>query len=91
MKGGSSGGDSTYARASAYLKSVGFTNAAELARVLDVAMNPNSLYVSYNDAKRSKNANVRVRYVRGGARALGAVALRVLRRGGGLGGAAGSG
>src|SRR5690349_3680287 len=32
---------------------------AEIARVLDVAMNPNSLFVEFNDRKRSRNANVR--------------------------------
>jgi hypothetical protein len=44
--------------AATYLKSIGFVNQAEVARVLDIATNPNSLFVQYNDAKRSRNASV---------------------------------
>lgn len=50
--------DPVYLAAANYLKSIGFTNTAEIARVLDIAMNPNSLFVQYNDAKRSTNVNV---------------------------------
>lgn len=50
--------DPVYLAAANYLKSIGFTNTAEIARVLDIAMNPNSLFVRYNDAKRSTNVNV---------------------------------
>eukprot|EP00878_Enallax_costatus_P026985 GHUV01029002.1.p1 GENE.GHUV01029002.1~~GHUV01029002.1.p1 ORF type:complete len:135 (+),score=21.59 GHUV01029002.1:152-556(+) len=50
--------DPDYLAAANYLKSIGFTNTAEIARVLDIAMNPNSLFVQYNDAKRSTNVNV---------------------------------
>lgn len=53
--------DPVYAAAADYLRTVGFTNAAELARVLDVAMNPNSLFATFSDPKRSRNANVRAR------------------------------
>ncbi|KAI8468320.1 MAG: hypothetical protein J3K34DRAFT_427554 [Monoraphidium minutum] len=60
MKSAIQGGtDPVYVAAATYLKSVGFTNQAELARVLDIAMNPNSLFVQYNDAKRSRNASAR--------------------------------
>ncbi|KAF8058891.1 MTERF6 [Scenedesmus sp. PABB004] len=51
--------DPTYLAAAAYLKQIGLTNTAEIARVLDIATNPNSLFVQYNDAKRSVNANAR--------------------------------
>eukprot|EP00882_Tetradesmus_deserticola_P022668 GHRQ01024606.1.p1 GENE.GHRQ01024606.1~~GHRQ01024606.1.p1 ORF type:complete len:218 (+),score=17.08 GHRQ01024606.1:495-1148(+) len=50
--------DTTYLTAANYLKTIGFTNTAEIARVLDIAMNPNSMFVQYNDAKRSRNVNV---------------------------------
>jgi hypothetical protein len=50
--------DPVYAAAADYLRASGFTNAAELARVLDVAMNPNSLFATFSDPKRSRNANV---------------------------------
>lgn len=51
--------DPVYLAAASYLRSVGFTNTAEVARVLDIAMNPDSLFVQYNDAKRSRNASAR--------------------------------
>ena len=41
-----------------YLRSLGFSNTAEIARVLDIAMNPNSLYSKFRDRKRSVNAFV---------------------------------
>jgi hypothetical protein len=50
--------DTVYLAAANYLKTIGFTNTAEIARVLDIAMNPNSMFVQYNDAKRSTNVNV---------------------------------
>lgn len=60
MKSGMQGQvDTTYLAAANYLKTIGFTNTAEIARVLDIAMNPNSLFVRYNDAKRSTNVNAR--------------------------------
>lgn len=51
--------DPAYTACASYLKGIGFTNQAELARVLDIATNPNSLFISYNDPKRSKNASAR--------------------------------
>jgi hypothetical protein len=52
--------DPAYQQGVAFLrKRVGLENAAVIARTLDVAMNPNSLFVSFRDKKRSKNANVR--------------------------------
>ncbi|GBF93680.1 hydroxypyruvate reductase [Raphidocelis subcapitata] len=53
------GSDPVYVAAAQYLKLVGLNNQAELARVLDIAMNPNSLFVQYNDPKRSRNASAR--------------------------------
>lgn len=46
--------DPDYLAAASYLAEVGFTNKTEIARVLDVAMNPNSLFV-----QASVNANAR--------------------------------
>jgi hypothetical protein len=46
--------DPDYLAAASYLAEVGFTNKTEIARVLDVAMNPNSLFVT-----ASVNANAR--------------------------------
>jgi hypothetical protein len=57
--------DPGYLAAANYLKTIGFTNTAEIARVLDIAMNPNSLFVQYNDAKRSTNVNARTLSVEG--------------------------
>ena len=51
--------DPAYVKGSEFLKSIGFTNQAEIARVLDIAMNPNSLFVTFRDRKRAVNANVR--------------------------------
>lgn len=39
-------------------QTIGFTNQAEVARVLDIAMNENSLFLSYGDGRRTKNASV---------------------------------
>lgn len=46
--------DPDYLTAASYLSEVGFTNKTEIARVLDVAMNPNSLFV-----QASVNASAR--------------------------------
>jgi hypothetical protein len=46
--------DPDYLTAASYLAEVGFTNKTEIARVLDVAMNPNSLFV-----QASVNASAR--------------------------------
>lgn len=51
--------DSAYQQGADFLrKRVGLENPAIIAKTLDVAMNPNSLFVSFRDKKRSKNANV---------------------------------
>ena len=51
--------DSAYQQGAEFLRGrVGLENPAIIARTLDVAMNPNSLFVSFRDKKRSKNANV---------------------------------
>ncbi|MEW5302561.1 MAG: hypothetical protein WDW38_002292 [Sanguina aurantia] len=39
---------------------MGIMNQAEIARILDVAMNPNSLFVSFSDGKRARNASARL-------------------------------
>jgi len=46
-------GDPLYTAASDYLKTIGFTNLAEISRVLDISTNPNSLFLG-----SAKNANV---------------------------------
>ncbi|KAG2490606.1 hypothetical protein HYH03_010998 [Edaphochlamys debaryana] len=51
--------DPAYLNGAAYLKTIGFTNQAEVARVLDIAMNPNSLFLSYGDGRRTRNASAR--------------------------------
>lgn len=51
--------DSAYQQGAEFLRArVGLENPSIIARTLDVAMNPNSLFVSFRDKKRSKNANV---------------------------------
>lgn len=52
------GADPAYLNGAAYLKTIGVTNQAEVARVLDIAMNPDSLFLSYGDGRRTKNASV---------------------------------
>ncbi|KAG2423385.1 hypothetical protein HXX76_015351 [Chlamydomonas incerta] len=51
--------DPAYLNGATYLKTIGFTNQAEVARVLDIAMNPDSLFLSYGDGRRTKNASAR--------------------------------
>ena len=51
--------DPAYQQGSVFLKSLDpEMSPAEVARVLDIAMNPNSIFVSFRDNKRAKNANV---------------------------------
>jgi hypothetical protein len=50
--------DPVYLEGATFLKTIGFTNTAEIARVLDIAMNPESLFVQYKDSKRSQNSLV---------------------------------
>lgn len=52
--------DEAYVKGGEFLRAIGMENQAEIARVLDVAMNPNSLFVSFQDPKRARNTNVRV-------------------------------
>ena len=52
-------GDPLYTAASDYLKTIGFTNLAEISRVLDIATNPNSILLG-----RMKNANVSIHFFR---------------------------
>ena len=58
MTGGAGSVDPVHLAAATFLKlDVGFTSTAEIARVLDVAMNPNSLFLP--PASSSRNALVR--------------------------------
>lgn len=50
--------DPAYTSGAAFLKTIGFTNPAEIARVLDIAMNPNSMFIDHTLRKGSKNASV---------------------------------
>jgi len=47
-----------YAEGAQFLKSIGIQHASEISRVLDVAMNPNSLYLKDRHKRRSVNVNV---------------------------------
>jgi hypothetical protein len=50
--------DQAYQEGGAFLRSIGFEANAEISRILDVAMNPNSLFVTLRDKKRAGNAAV---------------------------------
>ncbi len=50
--------DGWYQGCSNYLKELGIDNRAEIARVLDIATNPKSLYHSHRDKKREGNSMV---------------------------------
>jgi hypothetical protein len=53
--------DTVYREGSEYLRILGMTNTAEITRILDVAMNPNSLYTASRERRRQyNNASVRV-------------------------------
>eukprot|EP00798_Chlamydomonas_sp_ICE-L_P030417 gene30417-35422_t len=47
-----------YHQSASYLKTMGFTNQAELSRVLDVATNPDSLFVT-SEGMKMRNVNAR--------------------------------
>lgn len=49
--------DAGYRAATEYLRLLGLNNTAEIGRILDIAMNPNSLFSASRDEKR-KNALV---------------------------------
>lgn len=50
--------DQAYQEGGAFLRSIGFEANAEISRILDVAMNPNTLFVTLRDKKRAGNAAV---------------------------------
>ena len=50
--------DTAYQEGAEYLRSLGIDNQGELMRILDVAMNPNSLFGRYRDKKRAISASV---------------------------------
>lgn len=52
--------DQAYQEGGAFLRSIGFEANAEISRILDVAMNPNSLFVTLRDKKRAGNASVSI-------------------------------
>ena len=54
------GADPAYVSGANYLKTLGITNQAEVARVIDIAMNPDSLFLNYGDGRRTRNASVSV-------------------------------
>lgn len=43
-----------------YLQSLGIESKGEIARILDIAMNPNSLFFTLRDKKRAINIHVRI-------------------------------
>jgi hypothetical protein len=51
--------DAAYQEGSQYLQSIGIESKGEIARILDIAMNPNSLFLTLRDKKRAVNAHVR--------------------------------
>ena len=50
--------DAAYQEGAEYLQSIGIVSKAEVARILDIAMNPNSLFLTLRDKKRAINAHV---------------------------------
>ena len=50
--------DAAYQEGAEYLQSIGIDSKGEVARVLDIAMNPNSLFLTLRDKKRAINVNV---------------------------------
>ena len=53
--------DAAYQEGSQYLQSIGIESKGEIARILDIAMNPNSLFPTLRDKKRAVNVHVRTR------------------------------
>lgn len=49
--------DPAYVEGGEFLKSLGMTNQAEISRILDIAMNPDSLFLSPSE-RRMSNASV---------------------------------
>ena len=50
--------DAAYQEGAEYLQSIGIESKGEVARILDIAMNPNSLFLTLRDKKRAINAHV---------------------------------
>ena len=52
--------DVAYQEGAEYLQTLGIESKGEVARILDIAMNPNSLFLTLRDKKRAVNSYVRV-------------------------------
>ena len=50
--------DVAYQEGAEYLQNMGIESKGEVARILDIAMNPNSLFLTLRDKKRAVNTNV---------------------------------
>ena len=50
--------DAAYQEGSEFLQSIGVESKGEVARILDIAMNPNSLFLTLRDKKRAVNVHV---------------------------------
>ena len=50
--------EEAYSAGATFLRSLGIESKGEVMRVLDVAMNPNSLFGRHRDKKRAINVNV---------------------------------
>ena len=50
--------DVAYQEGAEYLQTVGIESKGEVARILDIAMNPNSLFLTLRDKKRAVNTYV---------------------------------
>ena len=51
--------DVAYQEGAEYLQTLGIESKGEVARILDIAMNPNSLFLTLRDKKRAVNSYVR--------------------------------
>jgi hypothetical protein len=51
--------NSEFQQGAAFLRELGLENQAEIARIIDIATNPNSLFVQCRDPKRAINDSVR--------------------------------
>eukprot|EP00197_Chlamydomonas_leiostraca_P003614 CAMPEP_0202859796 /NCGR_PEP_ID=MMETSP1391-20130828/1765_1 /ASSEMBLY_ACC=CAM_ASM_000867 /TAXON_ID=1034604 /ORGANISM="Chlamydomonas leiostraca, Strain SAG 11-49" /LENGTH=178 /DNA_ID=CAMNT_0049538879 /DNA_START=187 /DNA_END=723 /DNA_ORIENTATION=- len=49
-----------YVNGAAFLKQMGISNPAEIARILDIAMNPNSMFIDHSLRKGGKNVSARL-------------------------------
>lgn len=52
--------DEAYQECSAFLRSIGIDNRAEIARIMDIATNPDSIYATFQGKKRESNSMVRL-------------------------------